>query len=194
MISEQTRARIATARDSFPHRRSAILPSLYAIQEEVGHLSEEGIGVIAEVLDLHPNDIFQVASFYSLVHTEPWGKYLVEVCVNLPCALRGADVLAEYLQQQLGLDDPEHGEGGGDAHEATTADGMFTFRPTIECLAACSTAPMLQVNQRYFENLTTEKVDQILGQLRELAARYPNGPVPGPEIGKLNYATERVQQ
>lgn len=189
MISEQTRARIATARDSFPHRRSAILPSLYAIQEEVGHLSEEGINVIAEVLDLHPNDIFQVASFYSLVHTEPWGKYLVEVCVNLPCALRGADMLAEHLATRLGLDHAE-----GDAHEATTADGMFTFRPTIECLAACSTAPMLQVNQRYFENLTTEKADQILDQLRQLAARYPNGPVPGPEIGKLNYATERVQQ
>jgi NADH-quinone oxidoreductase subunit E len=191
MISEQTRARIATARNSFPHRRSAILPSLYAIQEEVGHLSEEGINVIAEVLDLHANDIFQVASFYSLVHTEPWGKYLVEVCVNLPCALRGADVLAEYVQQQLGLD---HEGDGGDVHEGTTADGMFTFRPTIECLAACSTAPMLQVNQRYFENLTTEKVDQILGQLRDLAARYPNGPVPSPEIGKLNYAKERVQQ
>lgn len=191
MISEQTRSRIATARDSFPHRRSAILPSLYAIQEEVGHLSEEGIDVIAEVLDLHANDVFQVASFYSLVHTEPWGKYLVEVCINLPCALRGADMLAKYMQTTLGLD--QEGQGD-DAQEGTTADGMFTFRPTIECLAACSWAPMMQVNQRYFENLTQAKVDQIFEQLRELATRYPTGPVPGPEIGKLAYATERVQQ
>lgn len=191
MISEQTRSRIATARDSFPHRRSAILPSLYAIQEEVGHLSEEGIDVIAEVLDLHANDVFQVASFYSLVHTEPWGKYLVEVCINLPCALRGADTLAKYMQTTLGLD--QEGQGD-DAQEGTTADGMFTFRPTIECLAACSWAPMMQVNQRYFENLTQAKVDQIFEQLRELATRYPTGPVPGPEIGKLAYATERVQQ
>jgi NADH-quinone oxidoreductase subunit E len=191
MISEQTRSRIIKARDSFPHRRSAILPSLYAVQEEVGHLSEEGIDVIAEVLDLHATDVFQVASFYSLVHTDPWGKYLIEVCINLPCALRGADTLAKYVQTMLGLDgDVEDHE----AHEGTTSDGVFTFRPTIECLAACSWAPMMQVNQRYFENLTQEKVDQILDQLRELATRYPTGTVPGPEIGKLPYATERVQQ
>lgn len=188
MISEQTRARIAKARDSFPHRRSAILPSLYAIQEEAGHLSEEGIDVIAEVLDLHANDVFQVASFYSLVHTEPWGKYLVEVCVNLPCALRGADTLAQYVGTKLGLDHE------GDGHGGTTADGVFTFRPTIECLAACSWAPMMQVNQRYFENLTQEKVDQIFDQLRDLAVRYPTSPVPGTEVGKVIHATERVQQ
>lgn len=188
MISEQTRTRIAGARDSFPHRRSAILPALYAIQEEVGNLSEEGIDVIAEILDLHPNDIFQVASFYSLVHTDKWGKYLVEVCINLPCTLRGADTLADYIQQKLGL------EHEGEGHEATTADGMFTFRPTIECLAACSWAPMMQINQRYFENLTREKVDQIFEQLQALATRYPSGPVPGAEVGKVVYATERAQQ
>jgi NADH-quinone oxidoreductase E subunit len=183
MISEQTRTRIAGARDSFPERRSAILPSLYAVQEEVGYLSEEGIDAIAEILELHPNDIFQVASFYSLVHTEPWGKYLVEVCVNLPCALRGADRLSEYLQQKLAIEE-----------EGTSSDGIFTYRPTIECLAACSTAPMLQVNQRYFENLTEQKVDQILDELRTLAARYPDRAVPGSEIGKVIHATERVQQ
>ena len=71
---------------------------------------------------------------------------------------------------------------------------MFTFRPTIECLAACSWAPMLQVNQRYFENLTTQKVETLLAELRELAARYPDRPVPGAEIGKLSLATERGQQ
>lgn len=189
MISEQTRTRIARARASFPHRRSAILPSLYAIQEEVGHLSQEGIDVIAEILDLHATDIFQVASFYSLVHTEEWGKFLIEVCINLPCALRGNDALAEYLQQKLGLPHEE-----GESHEATTPDGMYTFRPTIECLAACSWAPMLQVNQRYFENLTPEKVDTILAELRALAARYPDRPVPGAEVGTLSYATERGQQ
>ncbi len=187
MISEQTRTRIAGARDSFPRRRQAILPSLYAIQEEVGHLSEEGVDVIAEILDLHPNDVFQVASYYSLVHTEEWGKFLIEVCVNLPCALRGADALADYVGERLGL---EHGEDG---HAATTADGVFTYRPTIECLAACSGAPMLQVNQRYFENLTKEKVDQILDGLRSLAARYPDRQVPALEIGKVVHATERGQ-
>ena len=191
MISEQTRSRIAKARDSFPHRRSAILPSLYAVQEEVGHLSEEGIDTIAEVLELHATDVFQVASFYSLVHTEPWGKYLVEVCINLPCALRGAESLAQYVQAKLGLD---HAGADHETHEGTSADGMFTFRPTIECLAACSWAPMMQVNQRYFENLTQEKVDQIFEQLRDLATRYPTGPVPGTEVGKVIYATERVQQ
>jgi NADH-quinone oxidoreductase E subunit len=191
MISEQTRARIMKARDSFPHRRSAILPSLYAVQEEVGHLSEEGIDTIAEVLELHATDVFQVASFYSLLHTEPWGKYLVEVCINLPCALRGAESLAQYVQTKLGLD---HDGAAHETHEGTTADGMFTFRPTIECLAGCSWAPMMQVNQRYFENLTQEKVDQIFDQLRDLATRYPTGPVPGAEVGKVIYATERVQQ
>ncbi|MCL4545569.1 MAG: NADH-quinone oxidoreductase subunit NuoE [Chloroflexi bacterium] len=183
MISEQTRARIAEARDSFPERRSAILPSLHAVQEDAGHLSEEAIDVIAEILDLHPNDIFQVASFYSLIHTDKWGKFLVEVCVNLPCALRGADQLSEYVQQELGLE-----------HEGTTKDGVFTYRPTIECLAACSWAPMMQVNQRYFENLTKEKVATLLEELRRLAARYPDRPVPGTEIGALSFATERTQQ
>lgn len=183
MISEKTRQQIAQARDSFPERRSAILPSLYAVQEEVGYLSEEAVDVIAEILDLHPNDIFQVASFYSLIHTEKKGKLLVEVCVNLPCALRGADCLVEHIQEKLGLE----GEG-------TTEDGVFTFRPTIECLAACSWAPMMQVNQRYFENLTRERVDRILEELRGLAAKFPDGPVPGVEVGKVSFATERTQQ
>ncbi|MCL5947173.1 MAG: NAD(P)H-dependent oxidoreductase subunit E [Chloroflexi bacterium] len=183
MISEKTRQQIAQARDSFPERRSAILPSLHAVQEEVGYLSEEAIDAIAEILDLHPNDIFQVASFYSLIHTEKKGKLLVEVCVNLPCALRGADRLLEYIQEKLDLE-----------HEGTTADGVFTFRPTIECLAACSWAPMMQVNQRYFENLTRERIDQIFEELRELAAKFPDGPVPGAEVGKVSFATERTQQ
>ena len=127
--------------------------------------------------------------FYSLIHTEQWGKYLVEVCINLPCALRGADALAAYVQQSLQLEDGHDDHGGG-----TTPDGMFTVRPTIECLAACSWAPMFQVNQRYFENLTREKVDRIFAELRELAARYPDRPVPAEEIGKVSFATERTQQ
>ena len=184
MISDETRERIAKARDSFPNRRSAILPALHAVQAEAGYVSEENVNVIGEILDLHPTDVFQVAAFYSLIHFEPKGKLLVEVCVNLPCALRGADKLAAYVQEKLGIEE----------EEGSTSDHVFHFRPTIECLAGCSSAPMMQVNQRYFENLTEEKVDRILDELRALAGRYPESTVPGPEIGKVAHATERQQQ
>ncbi len=186
MISEQTRTRIAKTRDSFPQRRSAILPALHAVQDELGHVSRESIDESASILDLNPSDVFQVASFYSLIHMEEGGKFLIEVCVNLPCALRGADQLAAMLYRTLELD-PAHEEG-------TTEDKVFSFRPTIECLAACSTAPMLQVNQRYFENLTEAKVDEILAGLRSLGAKYPDGRVPGVAVGTVAHATERVQQ
>jgi len=116
---------------------------------------------IATLLDMSEADVFAVASFYTMLRKEPTGNYLIEVCTCLACALRGSDGIIDHISQRLGIQPGE-----------TTPDGTFTHRPTVECLASCGTAPMMQINHQFYENLTPEHVDTILEGLR---ARSTNG-------------------
>jgi NADH-quinone oxidoreductase subunit E len=131
--------------------KSALLPLLHIAQAESdGWLSVPVMDRVADILHLQPIEVYEVASFYSMFHTKPVGKCLIEVCRTSSCWLRGAYDIVAHIENKLGIKDGE-----------TTPDGKFTLR-TVECLGSCGTAPMFQIGETYYENLTTEKVDRIL--------------------------------
>jgi NADH-quinone oxidoreductase subunit E len=142
----------------YPDKRSAVLPLMYLAQEAYGFLSRDAMRDVARVLDLDPTHILSLAGFYSLYYEEPVGKYVLEICDDLPCALRGAEEFVEMVCHKLDVD-----------VDGTTEDGMFTVK-TVMCLAACDKAPMLQVNLKYEENLDEEKFDALITRLRKQAA------------------------
>lgn len=136
-------------------QKSALLPVLHVAQAEFGGwLSPATMDYVASILNLKPIEVYEVASFYTMYNLRPVGKCLLEVCRTGPCMLRGSDDIIEYLENKLGIKDGE-----------TTPDGMFTLK-TVECLASCGTAPMMQVGDHYIENLTCEKLDDILSEFQ----------------------------
>jgi NADH-quinone oxidoreductase subunit E len=136
-------------------QKSALLPILHLAQAEFGGwLSPETMDYVASILRLKPIEVYEVASFYTMYNLRPVGKCLLEVCRTGPCMLRGSDDIIEYLENKLGIKDGE-----------TTPDGMFTLK-TVECLASCGSAPMMQVGEHYIENLSCEKLDGILDDLQ----------------------------
>ena len=137
-------------------QKSALLPLLHIAQAEHGWLSVPVMDKIAEILRLQPIEVYEVASFYTMFHLKPVGKCLIEVCRTSSCWLRGANDIVTYLEHKLAIKDGE-----------TTADGKFTLR-TVECLGSCGTAPMLQIGEKFYENLTLEKIDQILEEHRNV--------------------------
>jgi NADH-quinone oxidoreductase subunit E len=167
VLTAHTRAEIVRQRDRYPHARSAVLPSLWAVQHQLGYLSPEGMAEVAELLQLTPSEVEAVASFYSMYFDRPGGRHHVLVCINVSCALRGADEIVTHLERRLGC------PSGG-----TTADGAFTWEHTVECLGACGGAPAMQVDHHFQENLTPERVDAILDGVR--AAPAGEGPQPRP--------------
>jgi NADH-quinone oxidoreductase subunit E len=146
--------RIETAFAKYPDKRSAVMPLLYIAQEEYGWVSPEGIAEVAELCDMDPTQVRSIAGFYTMYSEKPKGKYWLQVCTDLPCALRGADEFHKQLKEYLNVE-----EGG------TTADGMFTVEHVM-CLAACDKAPMLQCNFHFVENLDMEKMKALIEQWR----------------------------
>jgi NADH-quinone oxidoreductase subunit E len=157
ILNEQSVAEIKKKMVRYPRRKSAILPALTVAYFQVGHLSEEIYEEISRITEIPTVDIAEAASFYTLFPKDPVGKYLIQVCHNISCALLGADSLISYLEEKLGI---KKGE--------TTSDELFTLI-SVECLGSCTTAPMMQINDTYYENLTREKVDAILEELRSKA-------------------------
>lgn len=152
-FSEETMKLVNKIISRYPQgkQKSALLPLLHVAQSEFdGWLSPEVMDYVASILNIKPIEVYEVATFYSMFNTEPVGKCLIEVCRTSPCWLRGAEDIVEHLEKKLKIKDGE-----------TTADGMFTLK-TVECLGSCGTAPMLQCGADYHENLTNEKVDQLV--------------------------------
>lgn len=140
--------------------KSAIIPILHLAQMEFdGWLSPETMDYVASILKIQPIEVYEVASFYSMFNLKPVGKCLIEVCRTGPCWLLGAEDLVRHIEKKLSIKDGE-----------TTPDGMFTLK-TVECLASCGTAPMMQIGETYHENLTCEKVDTILDDYRRKGER-----------------------
>jgi NADH-quinone oxidoreductase subunit E len=134
-------------------QKSALLPVLHIAQaENQGWLSPGMMDYVASLLQIEPIEVYEVASFYSMYNLKPVGNCVIEVCQTGPCWLKGAENIVAHFESRLGIKPGE-----------TTADGKFTLK-TVECLAACGTAPVIQVGTEYHENLTTEKVDQLLDQ------------------------------
>jgi NADH-quinone oxidoreductase subunit E len=143
----------------YPQKRSAILNLLYIAQDAYGHLTDAAIREVATILDLPATDVFEVVGFYSLLYDEKVGTWVLQVCDDVPCCFTGAEDLISALEQTLGM-----------RSEQTTPDGVFTLQ-RVKCLAACNKAPVLQANLDYVYNLTPDKVDAFLRDLRERAAR-----------------------
>lgn len=139
----------------YPTKMAACIPALHLCQEQNGYASDEVVAYVAQRLDLPPAHVKGVVTFYTLFNQKPVGKHQVWVCRTLPCALRGAGDVLKQCEKKLGIHAGE-----------TTADGKVTLR-TAECLAACGNAPMMQVDKDYHENLTPERIDQILDGLRK---------------------------
>ena len=141
-------------------QKSALLPVLHLAQEEFGGwLDVPVMDYVATLLSIEPIEVYEVASFYSMYNLKSVGKYLFEVCQTGPCMLNGSDNIIDYIKQKLNI---KVGE--------TTSDGMFTLK-TVECLGACGYAPMMQLGKHYREHLTKEKVDAIIEECRNNAAR-----------------------
>ncbi len=149
-FSEEFEARFAEMLTHYPIKRSVLVPALLYMQDELGFLSEEAIEEIAHRLDLPVLEIRNVISYYSMLTTKPRGKYNVQVCTNVSCMARGAEKVFEHCKQKLGI-----------RHKGTTPDGMFSLEE-VECIGACSWAPAAQVNYDFHENLTAEKMDEVL--------------------------------
>jgi NADH-quinone oxidoreductase subunit E len=140
--------------ERYPVPRSAMIPLLHLAQEQDEHVSDEAMEHIAEMLDVTPAEVLGTCSFYEMFKREPVGEYLVNVCTNISCLLVGGEELLEHLEGRLGI------RAG-----STTADGKFTLED-VECIAACTEAPCLQINYRYFHKVTHEQVDEVLDDLR----------------------------
>lgn len=158
MWSEKEQEALDKILKNYPDKLSAIIPALYLAQREKNWLDDEDIAAVARALDIETTHVHSVIGFYTLFRKEPTGKYIVQVCTDLPCALRGAEDFYRRLCQSLGLSP----EGG------TTEDGLFTVEEVV-CIAACDKAPCLQINLEYYENLTDDQIDQIIADLREQA-------------------------
>ncbi len=156
-LSKHVRNEIDRWRAKFPddRQRSAVIAALHAVQHENnGYLTAELMNEVANYLDLPTIQVYEVATFYSMFETRPVGRHNVSICTNISCMLRGADDLVEHVEKKL---DIKLGE--------STADGRIYLKREEECLAACCGAPMMMVDHKYHENLTTDSVDDILDGL-----------------------------
>ena len=157
LLSAESRATIDAWLTKFPaeQKQSAVLAALQAVQHQNGGwVTHELMDAVADYLGMLKIRVYEVGSFYSMIELQPVGRHMVAVCTNLSCLLCGSETIVEHVEKKLGI------KLGG-----TTADGRITLKLEEECLAACSAGPMMTVNGHYHENLTPEKVDEILDGL-----------------------------
>ena len=153
MLSEQARKRIQDLRKVYETNQSALIPALHVAQEDQGWLSPETQLEVAHLLEVTPQEVRGVVTFYTMFHQRPVGKYLLQVCRNLSCCLKGGHRLQTQIEERLQIKEGE-----------TTKDGRFTL-VSVECLGSCGTAPVMMVNDRYHEDLTPQAVDKLLTEL-----------------------------
>ena len=155
MISEDLKQKFDTIIARYPTKRSAIVPLLLFAQDEIGYVSDEAIEEIAQRVGVRAIEVIEDISYYSMLHRQPIGKYNFQVCTNISCMLRGGEEVFQHCAKKLGI-----------GHKQTTLDGMFSLEE-VECLGACCGAPAMQVNYDYYENLTPEKVDELIEELKK---------------------------
>lgn len=153
-LKKEVVSKIESLATKFPQKNSALLPALYIIQDEFGWIPPEAVKQLAKVLDTTPNKIYGLLTFYTMFNTEPVGKYHIQVCRNVSCSLLGAKHIIDYLSKKLKIQPGE-----------TTKDKKFTLS-LVECLGSCDTAPVMMINDKYFENLDKKTVDSILKSLQ----------------------------
>ncbi|MDI6807715.1 MAG: NADH-quinone oxidoreductase subunit NuoE [Candidatus Eisenbacteria bacterium] len=154
MLSEKLINEVKVLIARYPEKRSALIPALHAVHAEQGHVSDDSVKEVAAVFELTPAQVYEVLSFYSMFERKPAGRHIITVCRNLSCSLLGAESIIEFLESLLGV---KVGE--------TTPDLKFSLR-TAECLGSCDTAPVMQIDDEYYESLTPEKVKKIIEELK----------------------------
>lgn len=153
-FSQKTMEKVNRLLSRYPTKEAACLPLLHLAQREFGYCSLEAEAYVAKLLDLPAERVHGVSTFYTMYNKKPVGKYHVQVCTNISCSILGAEKIVKYLEKKLGI---KAGE--------TTADKKFTLNE-VECLGSCGTAPVMQINDDYYEDLTEAKIDGILDGLK----------------------------
>ena len=170
----------------YPRPKSALIPLLHLAQEQDGWVSDEAMAHLAELVGVTPAEVRGTCTFYEMFKLHPVGKYMINICTNLSCQLLGAEELLHHAEQTLGI------RAGG-----TTEDGMFTIED-VECIAACTEAPCIQVNYRFGMRLTTDDLDDIIAALRagntpeKLITANPGEPIPS--HGTLGLARQHMTE
>lgn len=136
----------------YPDPKAAIMPVLWMAQKKWGWLSEDVMRYVGDVMNLPYSHVLGVASFYTMYFKKPMGRHHVQVCTNVSCMLRGGEAIYKHVKEHLGI-----------GHNETTADGTFSLEE-VECMGACGGAPMVAINEDFFENATIAQVDQLLAQ------------------------------
>ncbi|MCZ7544996.1 MAG: NAD(P)H-dependent oxidoreductase subunit E [Anaerolineae bacterium] len=154
MLIEKYKDQIEKTLGKYPDRRSAVMPMLYLAQQEYGHITPEAMAEVAEICEMSVTQVRSLVGFYTMYYEKPKGKYLIQVCTDLPCALRGAEQFFEALKDYLGVEEGE-----------VTPDGLFSIEQVM-CLAACDKAPVMQINFSYCEGLDIDKAKAIIDDLR----------------------------
>lgn len=158
VLSVKIKEKIDLLCKRFPddRKRSAVIGALHLVQHEnAGYLTAELMNEVADHLSIPTMQVYEVATFYSMFNTKPVGRHNVAICTNVSCMLRGAEEIVSHVEKKLGV---KIGE--------STEDGRIYLKREEECLAACCGAPMMMVNHQYYENLTVDKIDKILGDLK----------------------------
>ena len=155
MFSKETEERFKRLASIYPRKRSALIPMLLLAQKEHGYVKNETIEYVGKYLDLDPSEVDSIMSFYTLLRRRPVGKYHIMICTNLACLLQGSDEIEACVKRKLGV-------GLGEV----TPDGLFSAIE-FECLGSCTTAPAIQVNGEFYENLDVKKTESIIDELRK---------------------------
>lgn len=154
MLSETNLQKVEELKKRYPAAQALVLPVLWMVQEEHGHISEDAMKYVAQLLKVPFGHILGVVTFYTMFHSKPIGKHQIEVCTNVSCMLRGSQQILGHLEERLGVSVGE-----------TSPDRKWTISE-VECMGSCGTAPMFAIGDEYYENLTVQKVDRILDSLK----------------------------
>jgi len=153
-FTEENLVKIEQSRKKYPTSLAAVMDIIYIAQGQNGYISQDVMQEIARILDIDPVEVLSVVTFYTMYFTKPMGKYHVQVCTNVSCMLRGAYELYDQVSKKLGI-----------KHMEVTPDGKYSLEE-VECMGSCGTAPMICINEDFYENLTKEKVEEILNSLK----------------------------
>lgn len=152
-FSKEAVDKVTSLKAQYPDPRSAVMPALYIVQEEEGKITQDGVDWVSQQIGIAPMQVWEVATFYTMYYKKSVGRYHFQVCRTLPCALCGARKITEQLHKRFGITPGE-----------VSKDGMWSYEE-VECLGSCGTAPVCEINDQYFENLSPEKIDQLIERI-----------------------------
>ncbi len=161
VFPEELEAAIVALRDHYPDPHAVVIPALHHVQDAYGHLSDESLVRLGDLLDVPAAEIFGTLTFYTMFRRRPEGRFHINVCKNLTCHLTGSNELRSHIESKLGI-----------AAGETSADGIFTLGE-VECLGACTESPVLEVDGEYHFRVTPQKADEILDDYRRRAGSAP---------------------